>query len=368
MSPKPGILILGKLPPPFMGPAIATQILLQSGLNDYYKLIHLDTRINTSLESLGKWSINKISVSVRIYFRMLRICLKQKPELILIPISQTSTGFIKDFVFITIGKLTGRKIVLQLRGSNFVNWQNKSSSVMKAIVKTAMKWAEGIIVLGNNLRFLFQDYFPAEKIFVIPNGGNFKIPKGTEKNEETVRLLFLANLFDAKGIRDVIDAIHILNKQMKDRFTLDVVGKWLEVETQNYCMKQIADHKLPVQIHEATSGVEKMNYYASSDIFIFTPRDPEGHPWVIVEAMAAGLPIIATDKGAIKESVINGSNGFIVADRNPKEIADRLELLIADTQLRKTMAAQSLNYYREKFTEEKMVDNYVRCFNQLIQA
>jgi len=367
MSLKPGILILGKLPPPYMGPAIATQILLQSGLNNHFRLIHLDTRINPSLDSLGKWSIRKVVKSIQLYFRMLRICFTQKPELILIPISQTSTGFLKDFIFILIGKLSGRKIILQLRGSNFVNWQSKSSSVMRAVVKTAMKCANGIIVLGNNLRFIFKDYFPDERIFAIPNGGNFKIPERVKANEEKVSLLFLANLFDAKGIRDVIDAIRILNQQMKGRFTLDVVGKWLEEGTRNYCMKQIADHELPVLVHETTSGDEKMNYYASADIFIFTPREPEGHPWVIVEAMAAGLPIIATDKGAITESVINGANGFIVPDYDPQAIADRLTLLINDASLRKKMAAKSLEYYHEKFTEDKMVDNYVRCFNQLIQ-
>jgi len=54
-------------------------------------------------------------------------------------------------------------------------------------------------------------------------------------------------------------------------------------------------------------GTQKFELLSSSDIFVFpTYYPPEGHPWVIVEALAAGLPIISTDQGAITESVFHG--------------------------------------------------------------
>jgi hypothetical protein len=59
MDQRPKILILGKLPPPYMGPAVATWILLNSSLKDHFEVLHLDTRINSSLETMGKWGGEK---------------------------------------------------------------------------------------------------------------------------------------------------------------------------------------------------------------------------------------------------------------------------------------------------------------------
>ena len=367
MSEKPRILILGKLPPPYMGPAIATQILLQSGLKDYFELIHLNTKMNASLENMGKLGIRKIMKGILLYWNMLWICLTARPHLVLIPISQSSRGFVKDFLFIAAGKLAGRRVVLQLRGSNFQNWMDTAPSFIRALVKFAMKWSVGMIVLGSNLRYLFRNYFPEERIYVIPNGGNFHFP-AVEKNSRETRFLFFSNLFDAKGIRDVVDAVQLLQKEHPGAIHLDVAGSWLEENTRSYCMDLVEKNKLPVTFFPALSGVEKELRFARADVFIFTPRDPEGHPWVIVEAMAAALPVIATDKGAITESVVDGENGFIVKDNDPAAIAAKMFTLATEPALRKRMSSRSLEYYHSKFTEEKMVENYVKCFQDLLKA
>ena len=100
------ILILGKLPPPYMGPAIATQIILNSSLKDHYDLLHLNTKANDSLNTIGKWSIGKLFRNFSLYLKMFWILVSERPALVLIPISQSTTGYIKDFFFISIERLT----------------------------------------------------------------------------------------------------------------------------------------------------------------------------------------------------------------------------------------------------------------------
>ena len=93
---KTKVLILGKLPPPYMGPSIATEILLKSDLKNRFELIHLDTKINHSISSFGKWNFTKISKNISIYFNLISILRKNKPEIVLIPISQTTTGLVEN--------------------------------------------------------------------------------------------------------------------------------------------------------------------------------------------------------------------------------------------------------------------------------
>jgi glycosyltransferase involved in cell wall biosynthesis len=364
MKKKSTVLILGKLPPPYMGPAIATRILLASDLKNRFHLLHLDTRINASLVNMGKWKFRKVFSYIGINAKLFWICVFHRPDLVLVPLSQSAIGFLKDFIFLCICKITGRKTLLQLRGSNFKKWLSTAPGIMKTLVTWSMKWSSGMIVLGHNLKYLFRDYFPEEKIFVIPNGGDFHFPV-IEKPGQTLRLLFFSNLFEAKGITDVLEAVKILASENPFPFHLDVAGSWLEENTKRHCLELVEQNKLPVAFYPSLSGEEKIKRFASNDVFIFTPRDPEGHPWVIVEALAAGLPIIATDKGAIRESVIDGSNGFIVADRSPAEIAAKIRRL-ADQQLRGKMVQESGELYRKHYTEMKMVEKYTACFETVI--
>ena len=77
---KPKVMLLGKLPPPYMGPAIATQILLNSALSKHYVLLHLDTNVHKNLGTLGKWSFKKVGQNIRIYFKFISMVLKEKPD------------------------------------------------------------------------------------------------------------------------------------------------------------------------------------------------------------------------------------------------------------------------------------------------
>ncbi len=362
---KKKVLILGKLPPPYMGPAIATQIILNSSLKDKYDLLHLDTKANESLQTLGKWSIRKLIRNAFIYSRMLWILLSKRPALVLIPISQSTTGFIKDFFFIALARICGRRVLVQLRGSNFQNWLKNSSRLTGAFVRGSLHLCRGVIVLGNNLKPLFKGIFPDNRIYVVPNGGNYELGFSVKRNDP-LRILYLGNLQASKGIEDVIVAISMVTEKHSGNFHLDVVGDWRAAATRQACMQLVEEKKLPVSFHPPASGTLKWKFLSEADIFVFTPRSPEGHPWVIVEALAAGLPVISTDRGAIVESVHQGLNGFIVEAENPAAIAGHLEVLLKDKEQREKMGRESRRLYEANFTEEAMVRRLTDTFEAVI--
>lgn len=364
---KKKILILGKLPPPYMGPSIATEIILNSSLKNNFDLIHIDTKANDTLSTLGKWRFKKLFRNYSIYLKLFKTVKKEKPDLVWIPISQTTIGFFKDSVFIWISKILKKKTVLHLRGSNFKNWIDKEASYLTVwYVTSVLKKTQGIIVLGNNLRYLFKNIYPDQQIFVVPNGADYKIPIAEKKNEY-VNILYLANLQSSKGIEDVIDSLVILKNKFNNKFYATIIGAWRKEETESYCKNMAELHELPLTFLPPTTGSDKFKNLAASDIFVFTPREPEGHPWVIVEAMAAGLPIIATDKGAIIESVIDGTNGFIVQHKRPDQIADKLNYLIENPSVRIAMGKESKQLYEQHFKEKNMVENLTRAFQFVLQ-
>jgi glycosyltransferase involved in cell wall biosynthesis len=297
---------------------------------------------------------------------MFSLLSKHKPDLVLIPISQTTTGFFKDSLFILIAKLFGKKVLLQLRGSNFKTWVANSSSVNKKYVKFILKKTQGIIVLGNNLKHLFTDYYTEDKIFVVPNGGNYIVPKRNESGE--IKILYLSNLLASKGVEDVFKAIEILKQKTTAKFSIDFIGEWYNETDKKKCLAIKERNTSFTRVHSSKGVTEKFQYLADADIFVFPPREPEGHPWSLVEAMSAALPIISTDQGAIVESVLDGVNGFIVEPKHPEQIAAKLKLLIEDVELRKKMSEASRELYLANFTEAKMVEKLTAVFNKTIQA
>jgi glycosyltransferase involved in cell wall biosynthesis len=360
------IYLLGKLPPPFMGPSVAFSILVNSRLKDYFHLHYLDTRVNLSLNTLGKWSINKLLLNLKIYSRYSRDLKQLKPDLILVPLSQSLAGFIKDSVFLWLAKWNGIKPIVQLRGGNFKYWVNSSGWFTRWYVKKVLSISSDVLVLGKSLRYMFTDYFPEERIHVIPNGGDFH--SDCKKNESpVVRIAYSGNLQPSKGIEDVIRALIILKSKLTGfSVHLDVMGTWRDEVTKSRCISLVKEFDLPVFFFNQISGQELLDNLFRSDIFVFTPREQEGHPWVIIEAMAAGLPIVATPMGAIAESVEEGVNGFLVSPSQPEMIAQRLERLISDPQCRLDMGTKSRLRYEDLFTEEKMINRYRDTFNQII--
>ena len=363
MSQKATILILCKLPPPIIGPAIATNIILNSSLKEGFDLIHFDTRINADVATMGKWSLSKLFKIFELYREYKAVIKKEHPDLILVPISQTTMGFVKDAPFIRIGAKHA-KVVVQLRGSNFKNWLATATSFTNDFVNKTLKKCDGVIVLGNNLRYLFEDVFKEEQIFVVPNGGNYQLQT---KKEPTLTVLYLANFLSSKSFDDLLKAIVILKEKGMTNFKINAAGAWDNEAFKQKCLGIIKDNKLEhVTLLPPKSGKAKMQLFADADVFVFCPKMPEGHPWVIVEAMANGLPVIATDKGAIIESVIDGKNGFIVPSEEPAVIAEKLEELLHNSALRSQFSKQSKVLYKANFTEEKMVENLKDVFESVL--
>lgn len=360
---RPRVLILGKLPPPIMGPAIATEIILNSSLSEDFELHHFDTRISHSVSEMGKLRLSKIT-DLQSKYRAFRNILKEvQPNLVLIPISQTSAGFFKDVPFIRLAAISKAKVLLHLRGSAFKTWYDRLDVFRKKMVAKNLSKADGIIVLGENLRFIFSDFYSERDIYVVPNGRNFNFP---ERRLKQLQITYIGNYLPGKGIKEVIEAIIILNQSIDlPRFYFQAYGAWDNLDYRKTC-ENLAERNDNIFLNDSIEGEMKWQVLADSDVFVFTPNHPEGHPWSLVEASAAGLPIIATDRGAISQNVHNEINGYLLSDPDPYEIADRLKQLITDENLRIDMGRASRDIYEEKFTAEAMVSHLNFAFKSIL--
>jgi glycosyltransferase involved in cell wall biosynthesis len=365
---RPRILVLGPVPPPYMGPTIATTVILQSRLKEEFELIHLDTSDHREISTLGAIDFWNIYLPIKFYLLLIWMIIRTWPEVVYVPISQTTIGYLKDSAFLLIAKLFRRKVLCHLRGGNFRNWLESAGKLTNWYTRTVHSHMDGQIVLGERLKPLFRGILPEERLFVVPNGKNIQPPGAREKGR-IVRLLYLANMVRTKGVLDVLYAVPLVVQECPD-VEFVFCGAWEDTEVQREVENFLDAHRdLPIRWLGPVHGAAKNDVIAAADIFLFpTYYPPEGHPWVIVEAMGAGLPIIATDQGAIVESVINSENGFIIDKRNPQMLAEKAVLLIRNESLRKAMGRRSRELYESRFTEARMVANMAIAFRAVLAA
>ncbi len=368
------LLVIGPTPPPFHGPAVNTKALLESKIiAQRFCLVHVDTTDPRSIANIGKVDWVNIWLALKHGLSFLIALTYRRPDIVYLPISQNVLGFARDCLFMVPAILCGRKLVIHLRGSYFRQFYDSSPFPVKVLISWILRHTSRMIVLGENLCSLFDGLMPMKRVVVVPNGLD---SSPFDRLRQQVRphlnthfhVTYLGTLMEEKGYRQVLQAIpKVLQKVPNVRFTL--AGDFFRPQDRPYCERFIREHKLKdvVSLPGVVTGDDKIKLLLNSDVFVFPPIAPEGLPMVILEAMAAGLPVITTDQGAIRETVIDGVNGFIVPKDDPEAIAGKIVLLLQDEGLRKRMGQAGRERFLKHYTLDRWAKDMVRVFQEVLE-
>ena len=96
--------------------------------------------------------------------------------------------------------------------------------------------------------------------------------------------------------------------------------------------------------------------------------DAEGVPMAILEAMALGRPVVATDVGGVSEAVESGVTGLLVPTNDEAALAAAFLELVADPGLRRRLGEKGRQRYREGFGVDRMVEEYAQVFEEVLEA
>jgi glycosyltransferase involved in cell wall biosynthesis len=360
------VLLLGPLPPPMSGPETMVEALVQHlGRFQEIEFTHINTQISRSLADKGKRPLVKAFKSLRhtLFFLWLLITFRPDVVHLVLTNSESFGGFLRDALVIIPGWLAGAKVVVRLNGGvcrymRYTGWRGR-------MVHTVLSRVTLVMVEGYNLTRLFDPVIPPARVVAVPNAVDqapFAAARararatGTEGKRRIV--LFVGLLCEAKGVHDILRAAPAIPDA---EFVF--LGEWASPEEQAAAMALIRDGGIEqyVSFPGVLSGEAKYDRFAAADVFVFPSYYfVEGHAVVTVEALAAGLPIICTDHGALTESVQDGWNGFLVPSRDPHTLALRVNQVLGDAMLRETMRQRSLALYEERFTFARHVEIWVR--------
>jgi len=220
---------------------------------------------------------------------------------------------------------------------------------------------DGRIAVSGAARHFINRYFPGD-YRIIPNGVEIERLSEAEPIDElrdgTINILFVGRLEERKGLIYLLKAYHRLRKRHVDARLL-IIGSGPKLrEYRRYVgLRQIRD----VDFLGRLTDDAKASYFASADIFCAPATGQESFGIVLLEAMAAGVPIVASDIHGYKNVVQRGVQGLLVEPRNPRALAAGLYTLANDAELRHRMGeagrAKAPEYSWDRVTEQ-IVDFY----------
>jgi glycosyltransferase involved in cell wall biosynthesis len=176
--------------------------------------------------------------------------------------------------------------------------------------------------------------------------------------ENKISILYVGRIAREKNLSLLMDSFKSLKQKYNNKIELIITGDGPELKSLK---KKAPDN---IIFTGFKNGLELSQIYASADIFAF-PSVTETYGNVIIEAMASGLPVVAVLAGGVKENLLNRYNGLAVEKNDPREFSLKLEKLILNDKLRKSLAHNARQYALEQ-SWDQVFENLHQSYQQVI--
>jgi glycosyltransferase involved in cell wall biosynthesis len=235
----------------------------------------------------------------------------------------------------------------------------------KFISKSIWNNASAVIANSKSLHDTCKLFSPNHDIGIITNGVDTDLfyPPTNKKNTNEVNILFVSRLMLQKGVDTLIKSCNALKERGITNFKLTIVGEGHLKEM----MFSLID-KFNLGKHVDFLGwrdLEKLpEIYRNADIFLL-PSVMEGMSSVTLQAMASGLPIVASRVKGFEEILEENVNGLMADYKNEEQFADALEKLIKSPELRQKMSQKSIEKSKQ-FSWETIAKQYMEYYEKAL--
>jgi len=242
------------------------------------------------------------------------------------------------------GMVSGKPVITTLRGTDISS--AKRSKVFSLALKLCMRTSDKVVAVSQTMQHALGHEFPQyrDKVFFIPNGvGDAFL--SVERNNHCLgkNILAIGNLTSNKNIQCILSAI----KQLADEYDLclEIIGDGPErSRLEAFSMEQRISNRVrftgPMEQAEIPKALQK------GDIFVLASFS-EGRPNVLVEAMATGMPIVASNIDGVRELITDGTNGLLFDPRDSMQLAEQIRRLCENPELRSKLAHNARQYVIE---------------------
>lgn len=357
------VALVGQLPPPVHGQSLAIQRLAEASWSDIsVHPVRLD--MSDSLEQVGRASLYKLvklwrcAVATRKVLKAHAPCLLYYP-----PASGSVVPFLRDILFLRAVRPFAAGIVFHFHSGGGGTYA--CSSPLRRWLAKPLFGADIAIQLGESCPSDGVELDAAE-VRMIPVGipdPNVFSTRSLLGKKGPFRVLYVGHLSSEKGV----DLLPEIAACVKVPIEFDVIGEWAS-ET----CRRILEPKLlqaGIRLHGGCFGRDKWSLFETADVLVF-PSLKETQGLVAVEAMACGVPVVASNIAGIRDVITDGIDGFLVAPKDASAFASAITRICSDSALWQRMREAGRRRFDATFTLEayraSMGSVFVDCMTKIL--
>ena len=349
-------------------------------INTAFTCRYVNLSISRTVDEVGRKPFSKIGRYVTLLCKVLVQLVQFRPNVCYISLSVGDSGFYKDVAVTVLAGLFGAKKVYHLHNKGV---KPRSEKWYNDWLYRLVFYKAEVILLSEYLYTDIEKYVSRDRVHICPNGISNQLAVNSDQlavgsrqsavsseqlavsseqstinyqlpttNYQLPSILFLSNLIVSKGVYILLDACRIL-KERQVKFHCTLVGGEGDI-TASELSSKIEEMGLADEVNYAGRqyGADKVKFLQQAELFVH-PTYNDCFPLVLLEAMQYGLPIVSTTEGAIPGIVTDGENGFLVSPKDSTALAEKLETLILQPELREKMGAAGRMKYEQEYTLER---------------
>jgi glycosyltransferase involved in cell wall biosynthesis len=274
---------------------------------------------------------------------------------------------VRASLFASVARSRGVQVILHAHGGRFVDWSE--TPWRRQVARALLLPASVVVPVASSVAHALRRCVATSRIVLIPNGvdtDHFSPGTGEARSvtaHRPPRILYAGHLTPRKGVLDLLEASARLERD-------GVVHElWVAGGTPDEgpeAERRVREAATGASVHLLGSlhRTAMADLYRSADIFCL-PSWWEAMPLTVLEAMATGLPIVATDVGDVGQLVEDGASGYLVPPRSPGQLADRLAALLTRPALARRMGDTGRRRVVADFDLEHTLDQLDHLYSRL---
>lgn len=336
------------------GIATVLKIYSENGLFQRWPVIHIPTHLDGN-------SFDKIKIFLAAYVRFFRLLAAGEISLIHAH-TASRASFWRKTLFILPASWLKIPVIIHLHGAEFKEfYENESGVLRKYLVRAVFKKADRIVVLSSQWKRWLGGVVDAGRIVRIFNPAPAAPSSPGMVARHPSELLFLGRLSPRKGIYDLLAAVAALRKDYPSLELICCGDGELQEVAAHAARLGIADS---VKIFSWVDGEQKRRLLGEATVYVL-PSYNEGLPMGVLEAMAAGMPVVSTTVGGIPDAIENGIDGCLVEPGDVPALVGALDRLLMDVDLRRRIGVAAIGKMRELFLAEKVIGQVEQLYREL---
>ncbi len=371
--------MVGPLPPQIGGIEFFLDGLLHSKLCRLWPVKHFDlskpkSRIKTHFQSPMGYArsfkrnifTTLISFSYSLFYFIKYLLIIPQRRWALVHLHTSSyMSFWEKCLYLNVAKLFNKKVVLHVHGSSFDRFIYESNQVSKKLILFHLRRFDCVVTLSPSWYRFFNQFLPKEKLAIVENGIDVTFyATGEEQKSLIPTVLFIGEVCQRKGIYDLIPSM-VSVRQRQPNIHCVVIGPG-EIEKA----RRMADSLGLTDCFQFCGPLhgEEKRAWMKNAWFLVLPSYAEVLPLVILEAFAAGLPVIATKVGGIPDLIQVDENGLLLEPGDQNALSEAILMLSGEEALRRHMAECNQKLAFERYDINVCAEKIDAIYRQLLSS